>query len=245
MQIKGKTALITGANGGIGQALVTELLARGAQKVYAAVRNEQSAAALTQLNSDRIALVVLDITDETAVSAAAARCEDIDILINNAGCNRLTPFGADTAGEASRQEMEINYFGTLAMCQAFAPQLQTRGGAVIATVCSILGMVNLPANGTYCASKAAVHSMIQGLRAELGQHDIRVVGIYPGPVDTPMTAGQEMPKSSAPDVADAICSGIESGEEDIFPDQMSKEVSAMLKKDAKAVEKEFSTMLPS
>jgi len=244
MQIKGKTALVSGANGGIGAALVKELLQRGAAKVYAAVRKVESAESLVQLDADKVVVIPLDVTDTKSVAAAAAQCPDIDMLFNNAGCNRLTGLMSPGAMEAARQELAINYFGTLAMCQAFAPLLTTRGGGLIANVCSIIGMVNLPANGTYCASKAAMHSMIQGVRAELSPQNIRVIGIYPGPVDTAMTAGQDMPKTSSQQVAQAICDGVEAGDEYIFPDPMSKEVSAMLAKDPKAVEKQFATFLP-
>lgn len=244
MQIKGKTAFVTGANGGIGAALVKELLQRGAAKVYAAVRKVESAKSLSQLDADKVVVVSLDITDEKSVAAAATQCPDVDMLFNNAGCNRLTGLMSPGAMEAARQELAINYFGTLAMCQAFAPLLKARGGGLIANVCSIIGMVNLPANGTYCASKAAMHSMIQGVRAELSLQNIHVIGIYPGPVDTAMTAGQEIPKTSSQEVAAAICAGVEADEEDIFPDPMSKEVSAMLAKDVKAVEKQFAAYLP-
>lgn len=244
MQLKGKIALVTGANGGIGEALVKELLRRGVAKVYAAGRNLQSVAALTRLDPDRVIPLQLDITDAVSVAAAAAQCRDIDLLINNAGCNRGTALMSPMAMAAAREEMNINFFGTLAMCQAFAPVLTSRGGGVIANTCSIIGLVNLPVNGTYCASKAAVHSMLQGLRAELIGHKIEVVGIYPGPVDTPMTAGLEMPKASPQTVAAAIADGIEAGDEEIFPDPMSREVSAMLAQEPKAVEKQFAANLP-
>ena len=244
MQIQGKTVLVSGANGGIGEALVRELLKRGAAKIYAAVRKVESAKALTQLDAEKVVPVQLDITDEASITAAAAHCRDIDLLFNNAGCNQVTSLMSPTALQAARLEMDINYFGTLAMCQAFAPLLRARGGGLIANVCSIIGLVNLPANGTYCASKAAVHSMIQGIRAELRPQNIQVIGIYPGPVDTAMTAGQDMPKATSQEVAFAICNGVEAGDEYIFPDPMSKEVSAMLAKDSKGVEKQFATYLP-
>ncbi|MDW7645078.1 MAG: SDR family oxidoreductase [Desulfuromonadales bacterium] len=244
MQIQGKTAFVSGANGGIGEALVRELLKRGAAKIYAAVRRVESAKALTQLDAEKVVPVQLDITDEASIAAAAAHCPDIDLLFNNAGCNRVTSLMSPEALQAARLEMGINYFGTLAMCQAFAPLLKARGGGLIANVCSIIGLVNLPANGTYCASKAAVHSMIQGIRAELSPQNIQVIGIYPGPVDTAMTAGQDMPKATSQEVAFTICNGVEAGDEYIFPDPMSKEVSAMLAKDPKGVEKQFATYLP-
>lgn len=244
MRIEGKNVLVSGANGGIGSALVQELLKRGAQKVYAAMRNPENAQSMPELNGEKVVPTELDITAPESVKAAANACPDVDMLFNNAGCNRLTAFMNPAALEAAHEEMEINYLGTLRVCQAFAPVLKNRGEGLIANVCSIIGMVNLPANGTYCASKAAMHSLTQGIRAELAQQNIRVIGIYPGPVETRMTAGQEMPKTSPADIATAICAGVESDREDIFPDPMSAEVSTMLSKDAKAVEKEFAQMLP-
>lgn len=243
MHIKGKVVFVTGANGGIGKALVQALLDRGAEKIYAAARltSESNHVALAPT---KIFPVNLDITDAAQVEAAAKQCRDVDILINNAGINLSTSLMSPAGTDAARREMEVNYFGTLAMCRAFAPVLISRGGGVIACVSSIIGMVNMPINGTYSASKAALHSMLQGVRAELTSQNIKVVGIYPGPVDTRMTKGQEMPKATPAQVADNIITGIENGDEDIFPDPMSQDVHAMLLKDAKQVEKQFAGMLP-
>lgn len=241
MNLKGKVVLVAGANGGIGAALVNELLERGAARVYAAARS----AAAVRSGDARVVAVQLDITDPASVAAAAAQCRDLDLLINNAGINRCTWLTSPVAPDCAREEMEVNYFGTLAMCRAFATILESRGGGVIASVCSIIGLVNLPVNGTYCVSKAAVHSMLQGLRAELASRKIRVVGIYPGPVDTKMTAGQEMPKATPMQVAQAILTGLEDGAEDIFPDPMSQEVHRQLAQDAKRVERQFGALVPA
>ena len=244
MNIKGKVVFVTGANGGIGKALVQALLDRGAEKIYAAARSTTSVSNLEAPATAKVVAVNLDITDAAQVAAAAKQCGDVDILINNAGINRCMSLMGPTGIDAARREMEVNFFGTLAMCRAFAPVLISRGGGLIASISSIIGMVNLPVNGTYSASKAALHSMLQGIRAELSSQNIRVVGIYPGPVETRMTEGQEMPKATPVQVADAILTGIENGDEDIFPDPMSQDVHAMLLKDAKQVEKQFAGMVP-
>lgn len=244
MNLQNKIALVTGANGGIGGALVKALLDKGAAKVYAAARTTAAVAALVQQHGARVVAVQLDVTDPSSVAAAAQQCPDLDLLINNAGVNRCTWFTAPTAMQSAREEMEVNYFGTLAMCRAFAPLLASRGGGAIANVCSIIGLVNLPINGTYCASKAAGHSLLQGLRAELAPRNIQVVGVYPGPVDTKMTAGQEMDKTTPEQVVAAIVAGLENGDQDIFPDPMSQGVYAGLQKDAKQVEKEFAALIP-
>lgn len=245
MQVKGKNVLVTGSNGGIGSALVKQLLQRGASKVYAAARNANSVNHLTQLDPDRVVAVELNITDSAQVANAAGACSDVHILINNAGINRGSWLTAAAGQEAVRDELEINFFGTLAMCRAFAPVISANGGGVIANVNSILGLVNMPVNGTYCVSKAAGHSLIQGFRGEMAQKGIKVIGIYPGPVDTKMTEGVEMPKATPEQVASATLDGLENGVEDIFPDPMSQEVHTMLLADPKQVEKEFAKFIPA
>lgn len=242
MDLKGKIVLVTGANGGIGGALVKALLDKGVEKVYAAARSTDAVAELAHRGDNRLVAVRLDVTHAASVAGTAEQCRDVDLVINNAGVNRCKGFMGTTVLEDARQEMEVNYFGTLAMCRAFAPVLASRGGAIV-NVCSIIGLVNLPANGTYCASKAAVHSLLQGLRAELAPRGIRVMGVYPGPVDTRMTAGQEMPKATPDQVAAAILAGVEKGDEYIFPDPMSQHVHAMLEKDPRQVERDFGVMV--
>jgi NAD(P)-dependent dehydrogenase (short-subunit alcohol dehydrogenase family) len=245
MKFTGKVVLVTGANGGIGKTLVKALLDKGVAKIYAAARNSAAVADLVQEHNGRVIALRLDITDASSVAAAAKQCRDVDLLINNAGVNRCESFMGATAMESAREEMEVNYFGTLAMCRAFAPVLIARGGGAIVNICSIIGLVNLPLNGTYCASKAAGHSLLQGLRAELAAGNIHVVGVYPGPVDTDMTAGQEMPKAAPDQIAAAIVAGLENGAEEIFPDPMSQGVHAGLQKDSRQVEKEFAAMIPA
>ena len=242
MNLKGKIALVTGANGGVGGALVKALLDKGVAKVYAAARSTAAVAALVQQHGGRVVALKLDITDSAGVAAAAEACGDLDLLVNNAGVNKCMSLLGPTGMASAREEMEVNFFGTLAMCRAFAPILASRGSGTIVNVCSIIGLVNLPVNGTYCASKAAGHSLLQGVRAELAPRGIRVVGVYPGPVETRMTAGQEMPKATPDQVAAAILEGLELDAEDIFPDPMSQGVHEQLEKNAKEVEKQFAAI---
>jgi NAD(P)-dependent dehydrogenase (short-subunit alcohol dehydrogenase family) len=244
MEIKGKVVMVTGANGGIGQALVKAFLAEGAGKVYAAARDESTVAPLVQAGGGRVVPLQLDILNVGRIAHLAGECADVEILVNNAGINRGLWLTAPAGVEAVREEMEVNFFGTLAMCRAFAPVMAHRGSGVIANVCSILGLVNMPVNGTYCVSKAAGHSLLQGLRGELSPKNVRVVGIYPGPVDTRLTAGLEIPKASPNDVATAILEGLATGAEDIFPDEMSRQAHAMMLQDPKLAEKEFGKMIP-
>lgn len=244
MKLNGKVALVTGANGGIGSALVKELLDRGAAKVYAAARSAVAVAGLVSHDPKRVVAIELDITSIPAVTAAAARCWDTELLINNAGVNRCVGLFSPSGMDGAREEMDVNFFGTLAMCRAFAPALVSCGGTLV-NVCSIIGLVNLPVNGTYCASKAAGHSLLQGIRAELAPRGVSVVGVYPGPVDTRMTAGLESSKATPEQVAAAILAGVENGDEEIFPDSMSAQVHAGLLHSPKQVEREFATMIPA
>ncbi|BCR04891.1 oxidoreductase [Desulfuromonas versatilis] len=244
MNIEGKVVLVTGANGGIGQALVRALLARGATKIYAAARTTKAACCAAGQDDNKVVAVKLDITRASEVEAAAKQCTDVDILINNAGVNRCVSLLSPAGMEAAREEMEVNFFGTLAMCQAFAPVLESRGGGAIVNICSIIGLVNMPLNGTYCASKAAAHSLLQGLRGELAARQVRVFAVYPGPVETRMTSGQKIPKTSPAQLANAILTGLENGDEDIFPDPLSQNVHALLTKDAKQAEKHFAFFVP-
>lgn len=243
MNLKGKNVLVTGANGGIGGALVKAFLDSGAAKVYASARTITAVTQMSNGKTDRAVPIRLDITHPLSVESAAEYCRDVDLLINNAGVNRCTALLAPAGVASADEEMKVNFFGTLAMCRAFAPVLAARSG-VIVNVCSIIGLVNLPVNGTYSASKAAVHSLLQGVRAELAPHGVRVVGVYPGPVDTRMTAGQEMPKATPGQVAAAILAGLENDEEDIFPDPMSRDVHGDLVKDPKQVERGFAAFIP-
>lgn len=246
MNIKGKVVLVTGANGGIGKALIQSLAARGAAKIYVAARQLSSLeSTFADLNSDSLVPVQLDITNQADIDAAAEKCSDVEILINNAGINRGAWLTAPTGMAEARAEMEVNYFGTLAVSRAFAPVLAAQGGGAMISVSSIIGQVAMPINGTYCASKAALHSMLQSLRGELAPKNIQVVGVYPGPVDTRMTAGLEMPKATPQQVADSIFEAFEGGAEDIYPDPMSQAVSQQLREDAKATEKQFSEMIPA
>ena len=239
MQIEGAVAFVTGANRGIGAAFIEALKAKGAAKIYAAARDPASLEGI-----EGIEAIGLDITDHQAVAAAAARCGDVTLLINNAGVNFNTPvLGAPDLGNA-RAEMETNYFGTLAMCRAFAPVLKANGGGSIVNILSVLARVSLPLMGSLCASKAAALSMTQSIRAELAAQGTGVFAIMPGAVDTRMTANFPPPKMAPADVVAAALAAVEAGTEDIYPGDMASGVAQGLAADPKAVEKEFATYLP-
>ncbi len=244
MKVKDSIAFVTGANRGIGHALVVQLLEFGAKKVYATVRNPDDAATFRDLDTSRVEAVVLDVTKPDMVRAAAKNHGDVSLLINNAGILKFAGLISDVTGEAARAEMETNYFGTLNMVRAFAPVLAANNGGAMINMASIASFVNFPALGSYSASKAAVHSLIQGVRAELAAQGTQVVGVYPGPVDTQMAEPLTIDKAKPEDVARNILQALENGDEDVYPDQMSIDLYAGLMSDPKAAEKQVGEMLP-
>ncbi|MGV7222644.1 MAG: SDR family NAD(P)-dependent oxidoreductase [Nitrospinales bacterium] len=183
MKIANSTALVTGANRGIGKAYVLSLLKQGAKKVYACMRDveafKKSFAENLETYKDVLELIPLDITKPDQVAAAVAKASDVDILINNAGIANYTGFISEKNLASARQEMEVNYFGTLSVIRAFAPVLKNNGGGAIVILNSVASLANFPALGTYSASKAALFSLTQGVRAELTAQGTQVIGVYP------------------------------------------------------------------
>ena len=244
MNLEGRTVLVTGANGGIGESIVGALLDKGVTKVYAAARNIASLERLCAAYPHEITPVMLDITDHASLAGLAAQCADIDVLINNAGVNYGCWASAPDALETARMEMEVNYFGTFHMCRTFAPLLIQKGRGVIVNVCSLLSFVAMPANATYCASKAALHSLTQSLRGELLPQGVNVIGVYPGPVDTRMTASLEVPKIMPEEVARDIVAGIMSEAYRVLPGAQAKACYATLLEDYEKLENDMSRILP-
>jgi NAD(P)-dependent dehydrogenase (short-subunit alcohol dehydrogenase family) len=242
--IKGKTALVTGANRGIGEAIVDALVKAGATKVYAAARNIKDLAPLTARHGARVVALRLDVTDPAQVAAAAAAAPDVQLLVNNAG------FAGYTGGafidpkwiSAGRQEMEVNFFGTFAVTQAVAPVLARNGGGAIANIASVASLVNFALLASYSASKAAVHSLTQATRMMLKGQGTQVFGVYPGPIDTRMAEDIPFDKTSPADAARAIVAGIEAGTEEIFPDPMSQGMGAGFFTSPKEIERQVSAM---
>ena len=141
--------------------------------------------------------IKLDITRADEVAAAASRCTDVNVLINNAGVARFKPALGAPAMDDARLEMETNYFGTLAMCRAFAPVLKTNGGGALVNMLSVVSFMNVPMQGSYSASKAAEWSLTKAVRFELRAQGTLVIGVYAGYIDTDMTTGIAGPKSSS------------------------------------------------
>src|SRR4051812_35512549 len=185
MKIANSIALVTGANRGIGAAFVAELLKRGASKVYVAARDTTALSSLVASGDKRLVTLPLDVTDPDQVAAAASVANDVSLLINNAGFAAFEGAISATNDEDARREMEVNYFGPLAMTRAFAPVLAKSGGAVV-NMLSMLALVSLPMAATYSASKAAGLSLTRSLRAELGSQGTQVVGVLAVQTDTEM-----------------------------------------------------------
>jgi len=235
MKLNGKTILVTGANRGIGEALVREFLKAGVLKIYAAARDPKR---LPDFVDNRVVGIALDITDDASVANVATRAKDVDILINNAG---VATFSSVISGaeDGIHNDMKTNYFGTLNMIRAFVPVLSQRKEAVIANVISVVGLSAMAAAGGYSASKAALLSATQSARVDLAGTSIRVVGIFPGPIDTDMAKDIQMEKTPPKAVGEAVIAGLIAGSEDIFPDPMSKQVGALWQQSPKALEQQF------
>lgn len=218
MHIKNSVVLVTGANRGLGQAFVNALLAAGAAKVYAAARDPAS------ITLKGVEPLKLDVTNPADVAAAAASCADVSLLINNAGIARGSPFMVAHSADAARAELETNFFGPLAMAQAFAPVLAANGGGAIVSVLSVLSWINLNGAATYSASKSAAWSLTNGLRNELRSQGTQVVGVHVGFMDTDMTRDVPGPKTSPADVVRQTLEALEAGREEVLADELTRQV---------------------
>ncbi len=230
MNIENKSVLITGANRGIGKALVEEALRRGAKKVYAAARGPLQGA------DKRVTPLVLDVTQEAQVQAAVEKVESLDLLINNAGIALYDDLGDPQVLE---KHFAVNVFGPQRMIQAFLPLLKISRGAVVNNL-SIVALAALPVVPSYSVSKAALANMTQSMRAILAPQGVTVHGVFLGPVDTDMNRGFDIPKATTQAAAQGIFDGLENGEEDIFPDPVSQSIAEAWRLGAvKAMERQF------
>ena len=234
MQIANKTILITGANRGIGRVLVEEALRRGANRVYAGMRQASA-------HSDRrVIALTLDVTEAEQIREAADKVESLDMLINNAG---VSPFDDLSDRRVLEQQLAVNLFGPYDVTRAFLPLLTRSRGAIV-NVLSLSSLAAVPFSPAYSVSKAAAFSLSQSLRTLLAGRGVSVHRVLPGPVDTDMTRGLDIPKASPESVARAILDGVEKGEEEIFPDPMSESVAEGWRNGAvKALDRQFAAYL--
>ncbi|MDE2605926.1 MAG: SDR family oxidoreductase [Burkholderiales bacterium] len=228
MQLAHAVVLVTGANRGIGLAFAREALARGARKVYAAAR-DPAGVALPGVHPIR-----LDVTAADQVARAARDCGDVTLLVNNAGIPATGGFLQDGALESARHQLETNFFGMLRMAQAFAPVLAAHGGGAMLNVLSIASWINRPLLGAYGATKSAAWALTNGLRHELRGQGTQVSALHMGFVDTDLTRGIEMPKSTPEAIVRAAFDGLEAGLDEILADEMTRQVKRSLSADQAA-----------
>lgn len=223
MNLTNKTILITGADGGIGTAIVEELLNKNVKKVYATGLNLENLKNRFDKFGSKIVTIELDITNLESIKKCAEICTDTEILINNAGVEFKVPFLEEKAGQAALFEMKVNYIGIIEMINHFLPQLQKQETASIVNILSIGSLLVVKRLGTYCASKTASHILTETIREELSEKGVKVIGVYMGYVNTQMTAEETTtPKTEPKEIAKEICIGLEKGEERIFPDQTTR-----------------------
>lgn len=244
-KIENSVALVTGANRGIGKEFVGELLRRGAKKVYLGARDPASLADLVALDPQRLVALKLDVTNAADIDAATKIATDVTLLINNAGF--AGEQGVISAPDLSiaRNEMEVNYFGVLALSKAFAPILAKAGQSSIVNVLSILSLVTVPFLGTYSASKAAGLAATRSIRAELKGQGTQVIASMPVQVDTDMGRNLPEPRLKPSDVASDTLDGVEGGMEDVFPGELSRTAAANFAADPKGVQAYMLTRLPA
>jgi NAD(P)-dependent dehydrogenase (short-subunit alcohol dehydrogenase family) len=234
MTIAGRAVLVTGANRGIGQALVEEALRRGAKRVYAGTRQPLAHP------DGRVTPLTLDVTNAAQIQAAVESVESLDLLINNAG---IALFDDLSDRAVLDQHLAVNLFGTYGVTQAFLPLLTRSRGAIVNNV-SMMALAPLPLTPAYAISKAAAFNLTQSLRALLAGRGVRVHAVLTGPTDTDMTRGFDIPKASPQSVARAIFDGVEKSEEDIFPDPMSLSIAESWRSGAaKELERQSAALL--
>ncbi len=242
LEIIGKTVLVTGANRGLGKALVEQLMEKGATKVYAASRNVEKLASLASKYGDKVVPVQLDVTKQDDIDSIAQKIDTLDILINNAGIMSPGHLLADESVDSLQVNLDVNVWGPLKLSNTLRQHFEKENATAIVNIISVSGFGNMPALGTYSVSKAAVHSVTQGMRGQLSGKNTLVVGVYPGPMDTEMVDGWDLDKANTTAVAKEILDGVENGKEDIFPDPMSKQVGSLFLTAPKRVEQNFAAM---
>jgi NAD(P)-dependent dehydrogenase (short-subunit alcohol dehydrogenase family) len=235
MTIANKAVLVTGANRGIGKALVEEALRRGAKRVYAGTRQT-----LAHLDG-RVTPLTLDVTNVSQIQQAVNEVGALDVLINNAG---IALYDDLSNSGAIEQSLAVNLYGTFNVTRTFLPLLRRSKGAIVNNL-SLMALAPLPITPAYAISKAATFNMTQSLRALLAGQGVTVHGVFLGPVDTDMTRGFEIPKASPESVAVGIFDGLENGEEDIFPDPASQSIAEGWRTGvAKAFERQYAGFVP-
>jgi NAD(P)-dependent dehydrogenase (short-subunit alcohol dehydrogenase family) len=222
MEIKGRVALVTGANRGLGKAIAQALLQAGAAKVYAGARNPAS------VDLPGVEPIALDVTDPQSVRAAAERYGDVEIVVNNAGVSLPGPALGGDAVDRARGLFDVNFYGVLNVSSAFAPIVARNGGGAFVNVLSVLSWVVVEGSALYSASKAAAWALTNGMRLELKEQNIRVTGVHVGYMDTDMVARLDVPKTAPSVAAEKIVAAIRDGQSELLIDEISRTVKSSL-----------------
>lgn len=218
MKIENSVVLVTGANRGIGLAFARALLARGARKVYAAARNPAT------VTLPGVVPLQLDVTNPNDIAAAVKHAPDVTLVINNAGIAQPGGFLATDSEAVARRIFDTNFFGVLNMSKAFAPVLKATGGGALLNVLSVASWVNGGELAAYSASKSAAWSLTNALRHELASQHTQVLGLHMAYVDTDLTRGFDVQKTSAEDIVQRALDGLEAGADEVLADALTQQV---------------------
>ena len=222
MQLNNEVVFISGANRGLGLAFAREALARGAKKVYAGARKPESVALAGVIP------VKLDVTDEADIADAARQCQDVTVLINNAGIAETGGFLSEGAEAMLLRQLEVNVLGPLRLTRAFAPVLANNGGGAVINVLSVASWLTGPLLATYAATKSTAWSLTNALRQELAAQHTHVLGLHAGFIDTDLTTGIEAPKATPQAIVTAAFDGLQQGAMQVLADDITKQVHQAL-----------------
>lgn len=224
--LNNRVALVTGANRGIGKAIVEEFLQEGASKVYAAARNLESLNALIAQHTEKVVPLLIDLDKPETITAAAKAAGDVEVVINNAGMFKTSNLLSADSVTALQTEMEVNVYGLMRVTQAFAPILKANGGGALVQLNSVASIKNFTELATYSASKAAAYSITQAFRDVLKEQGTQVVSVHPGPIATDMAADAGFGDMAEPAalVPQAILAALATNEFHTFPDTLARQV---------------------